>query len=85
MSMQICENKIIVRSAECDASPEEVGYDGSRLSFLNQHIQALIDEKRIWSGSYCLWKDVKVFADAAIGGLACPWMGRTTFEPDTLF
>lgn len=85
MFMQICENQIVVRSAPCDASPEEVGYDAERLCFLNRHIQALIDEKKIWSGSYCLWKNGKVIADAAIGGLACPWMGRTTFEPDTLF
>lgn len=74
-----------VTQAECDALPEEVNYDSSRLELLNRHIQSLIDEKLIWSGSYCLWRNGKVFADAAIGELACPWQGRTKFMPDTFF
>lgn len=75
----------IVRTAECEASPEEVKYDGTRLQVLNRHIQSLIDEGIILSGSYCLWRQGKVFADAAIGSLACPWQGRTAFLPDTFF
>ena len=87
MSMQHCENEndMVVRCAPCDATPGSVGYDPERLSFIHRHVQSLIDEKNIWSGSYCLWKNGKVFADAAIGTLARPWMGNSLFQPDTLF
>lgn len=68
-----------------DATPAEVGYDASRLELLNKHIQSLMDDGLIWSGSYCLWKNGKVFANAAIGDLAVEWQGRDKFLPDTLF
>lgn len=71
--------------AECEATPAEVGYDAKRLEVLNRHMQSLIEEKLIWSGSYCLWRQGKIFADAAIGTLACSWQGRTLFVPDTFF
>lgn len=74
-----------VIQAECDATPEEVNYAEERLEVLNRHIQSLIDEKMIVSGSYCLWRHGKVFADAALGNLAREWHGRTKFMPDTLF
>ncbi len=67
------------------ATPVDVGYDESRLDMLNKHIQSLIDDGLIWAGSYCLWKNGKVFANAAIGDLACEWQGRDKFLPDTLF
>lgn len=69
----------------CEASPEEVRYDASRLGVLNQHIQSLIEEKVILSGSYCLWRNGKIFADAALGSLAREWQGRKLFTPDTFF
>lgn len=81
--IQQIQTKII--SAECDALPEEVDYDADRLDYLNKYIQSMIDQRMIWSGSYCLWRHGKVFADTAIGNLACPWMGNTVFRPDTLF
>lgn len=81
--IQQLQTKVI--RAECDARPEEVGYDAERLVFLNKYIQSLIGQGKIRSGSYCLWRHGKVFADAAIGSLACPWMGNTLFRPDTLF
>ncbi len=68
-----------------DVMPTEVGYDPSRLNMINKHIQSLIDDGIIWSGSYCLWKNGKVFANAAIGELAVEWQGRKKFLPDTLF
>lgn len=74
-----------VIQAECEAAPEEVDYDPERLLVLNHHIQRLIDEKIIVSGSYCLWRRGKVFADAALGNLACEWQGREKFMPDTFF
>ncbi|MBD5526024.1 MAG: beta-lactamase family protein [Lachnospiraceae bacterium] len=72
-------------SAECDSSPEEVDYDANRLDYLNKYIQSMIDQGMIKSGSYCLWRHGKIFADVAIGNLAYPWMGNTVFRPDTLF
>lgn len=66
-----------VIQAKCDATPKEVNYDGERLEVLNRHIQSLIDEKVIVSGSYCLWRHGKVFADTALGNLAREWHGRT--------
>lgn len=74
-----------VVNALCDCSPEEIDYDSGRLEVLNQHLQSLIEEGKILSGSYCLWRHGKVFADAALGSLACPWQGRSAFLPDTLF
>lgn len=74
-----------VIQSECEASPEEEDYDSKRLDVLNQHIQSLIDEQIILSGSYCLWRHGKVFADAALGNLACRWHERTKFMPDTFF
>jgi CubicO group peptidase (beta-lactamase class C family) len=68
-----------------DTTPFGAGYDESRLEFLNKHIQSLIEEGMIWSGSYCLWKNGRVFANAAIGKLAAAWQGRENFLPDTLF
>lgn len=75
----------IVTYGNTDTTPLDVGYDVSRLDMLNKHIQSLIDDGLIWSGSYCLWKNGKVFANAAIGSLAVEWQGRKKFLPDTLF
>lgn len=80
---QRLEMKVI--QAPCEAEPEEVDYDSERLIVLNRHIQKMIDEKIILSGSYCLWRRGKVFADAALGNLACEWQGRSRFMPDTFF
>ncbi|MBR4083614.1 MAG: beta-lactamase family protein [Lachnospiraceae bacterium] len=72
-------------SADCEASPEDVNYDCNRIQVLNRHIQNMIDEGLIWSGSYCLWRNGKVFADSAIGTLACEWQGNNAILPNTLF
>lgn len=73
------------RSAPCDCSPGEVGYDEGRLEALNVYLRRLIGEGVILSGSYCLWRRGRVFADTALGGLACAWQGREQFFPDTFF
>ncbi len=71
--------------APCDCSPEDVDYDSGRLETVNRHFQSLIEEGAILSGSYCLWRRGRIFADAALGNLACPWQGRERFMPDTFF
>ncbi|MCM1412677.1 MAG: beta-lactamase family protein [Lachnospiraceae bacterium] len=82
---EITQLKPAVTYGDVEAAPSDVGYDASRLDMLNKHIQSLIDEGLIWSGSYCLWKDGRVFANAAMGRLATEWQGRERFLPDTLF
>ncbi len=74
-----------VISRECEAAPEEVGYDGERLHVLDRHMQSMLERGMIRSGSYCLMRRGKVFADAAMGALAAPWRGRERFYPDTFF
>lgn len=74
-----------VISGKCDANHKEVNYSEDRIEYLNKYIQSMIDEKMIWSGSYCLCRNGKVFANNAIGTLATPWMGNTLFTPNTLF
>lgn len=74
-----------VINGTCDVPAEEIGYDKQRIEVLNRHIQSMIKEGLIWSGSYCLCRYGKVFANAAIGNLACNWMGNSKFWPDTLF
>lgn len=69
----------------CEATPEEVHFDESRLEVLNRHMQSMIDRGMIWSGSYCLARYGKVFADTALGKLARPWQERERFQPDTFF
>lgn len=69
----------------CEATAEEVGYDGSRLSVLDRHLQSMLERGMIRSGGYCLLKNGKVFADAAMGRLAVPWQGRERFLPDSFF
>lgn len=71
--------------AACETTPEEVGYDKSRLDVLNRHLQSMIDRDMIWSGSYCLARNGKVFADSSVGSMAVRWQGREKFEPDTFF
>ena len=82
---EIIKLKPTVVYGNIDATPFEVGYDASRLDMLNKHIQGLMDDGLIWSGSYCLWKNGKVFANAAVGNMAEEWQGRSKFLPDTLF
>ncbi len=68
-----------------DATPDEVRYDGNRIDYLNKYIQSLIEEGLIRSGSYCLCRNGKIFADNAMGTLAVQWMGNDKVTPDTLF
>lgn len=70
---------------KCDCLPEEADYDSGRLQVLNQHIESFIREGRICSGSYCLWRHGKIFADVSLGRLAMEWQGNIKFRPDTFF
>ncbi len=51
-------------------TPEEVGYDASRIDAVNKHFEDLIAKKKIISANYCMARDGKVFAEAALGKLS---------------
>lgn len=47
--------------------PEDVNYDGSRFEVLNKHFEKMIEKDQLQGATYCLSRDGKVFANAAIG------------------
>jgi CubicO group peptidase (beta-lactamase class C family) len=51
-------------------TPDEVGYDPSRIDAVNRHFEDLIAKKKIISANYCMVRDGKVFADVALGKLS---------------
>lgn len=50
-------------------TPEEVGYDASRIDVLHNHFQKLMDQKKILAASYCVSRYGKTFMQGAIGPL----------------
>jgi len=50
-----------------DCTPNEVGYDESRIPILNNHLQKLIDENVIFGTTYCASRRGKVFLHGALG------------------
>ncbi len=48
-------------------TPEEVGYDSSRFSVLNNHFNTMIDKGELQGAAYCLSRDGKVFMNASLG------------------
>lgn len=74
---------VIEGNVEC--MPEEVDYEGERIDLLNRHFQSMIDRKLILSGSYCMARDGKVFADNSLGHFANDERFDKPFEPDTIY
>ena len=54
-------------SDKIECTPEETGYDSTRLVTLNNHFQRLVDEKLIHGASYCIAHKGKVIAAGSIG------------------
>ncbi|WP_040948935.1 serine hydrolase domain-containing protein [Gorillibacterium massiliense] len=52
-----------------ECSPEEVGYDASRIDVLHTHFQRMIDKKQLQSASYCVSRYGKTFMHGAVGPL----------------
>jgi CubicO group peptidase (beta-lactamase class C family) len=65
--------------------PKEVSYQEERLTVLNNHFLKMIDKKELISGSYCLARNNKVFADVAMGNLSYDEKDNRMFKPDTIF
>ena len=65
-------------------SPFDVGYNGDRLSILNDHFNKMIKANEIQSANYCLSRDGKVFANTAIGKLSYKESDDRPLRPDTI-
>lgn len=77
------EGKVITSNNVCQ--PAEAGYQGERLEVLNKHFQEMIDKKELLSASYCLSRNGKIFADAALGKFSYEEEDQRPFTPDTIF
>jgi CubicO group peptidase (beta-lactamase class C family) len=71
-------------SAKTPFAPEDVAYDGSRIDALNKHLQRLIDANELQAACYCLSRDGKVFANAALGKLSFRKDDPREMRPDTV-
>ena len=65
-------------------TPEEAGYDSSRIEALNRHFQDLIEKNMIISANYCMAREGKIFADTAIGKLSFREDDTRPLLPDTI-
>lgn len=68
-----------------DCQPEEVGYNEERLNVLNKHFETMIQEGKLLSGSYCLARENKVFANNAIGKLSYVKEDKREFQPESIY
>lgn len=69
---------------QTDNTPEEVGYDDSRITVLTEHFEELIKKKKILSANYCLARDGIIFANNAVGKLSYREEDTRELKPDTV-
>jgi CubicO group peptidase (beta-lactamase class C family) len=77
-------NELIIKGKPLFSS-KEVCYQEERLDILNKHFLEMIEKKEIISGSYCLSRHNKIFADTAIGSLSYDENDDRKFMPNTIF
>lgn len=77
-------NEQIIKS-NTPFSPKEAHYQEERLEVLNEHFLEMIERKEVISGSYCLSRDNKMFADVAIGSFSYDEKDNRKFTTDTIF
>ncbi|MBS5932975.1 MAG: beta-lactamase family protein [Clostridiales bacterium] len=68
-----------------DCSPTDALYQEERLEVVNQCFEKLIQEQKLLSGSYCLARDNKVFANNALGKLTYIEGDERAFQPDSIY
>lgn len=73
-----------IQYGKIEARPEETGYDGSRIAFLNRHFQGLINENKLIGASYCIAKKGKVIAQNALGRYSYRTEDDRPLQPDTI-
>lgn len=64
--------------------PADVNYDKERLTVLDKHFKKMIEKSEILSANYCLSRDGKIFANAAIGKLSYREDDDRQLQPDTI-
>lgn len=67
-----------------DCSPEQAGYDESRIEVLNNHLQGLINDGEIQCASYCVSRGGKVFMHGAVGPLSYKKEDQTPLTPEAV-
>ncbi|MBC8059698.1 MAG: beta-lactamase family protein [Clostridiaceae bacterium] len=77
-------NEMIIKG-KVPFSPKEANYQEERLEVLNKHFLEMVEKKELVSGSYCLSRNNKVFADTGIGNLSFEEKDERVFAPDTIF
>ncbi|BCN31498.1 serine hydrolase domain-containing protein [Anaeromicropila herbilytica] len=77
------KNQII--KADTPYTLDEVRYQKERLDVLNNHFLKMIEKKELVSGSYCISRDNKIFADVAMGKLSFKEEDERAFEPNSIF
>jgi CubicO group peptidase (beta-lactamase class C family) len=64
--------------------PADVNYDKERLTVLDKHFKKMIEKNEILSANYCLSRDGKIFANAAIGKLSYREDDNRQLQTDTI-
>lgn len=75
---------MILQRGSIDETPEQVGYDSSRVEALNTHLWKMIDNKKLIGASYCIAKDDKVIANNALGYSSYKRDKEKLMMPDTV-
>ncbi len=71
-------------NSETPFLPSDVGYNGERLNILNNHLLKMIDANELQGANYCLARDGKVFANAAMGKFSYLENEDRLMQPDTI-
>lgn len=74
--MEIIRGKI-------DCTPEEIGFDGSRLDVLHKHLQKLMDKEIIFGAEYTISYKGKIIANNSMGRRS--GLTQDKMLPDTVF
>lgn len=71
-------------SFDTNFTPDEVNYEGERVTTLTHFFEDLVEKKKILSANYCLARDGKVFANNAVGKLSFREEDPRELQPDTI-
>ncbi len=61
---------MLFSAGQVDCTPEEVGYDASRIGVLHAHFKKLMDQNKIQAASYCVSRYGKTFMHGALGPIS---------------
>lgn len=75
---------MLYTQGKTDCVPDKVGYDESRITVLNNHLQGLINDGEIQCASYCVSRGGKVFMHGAVGSRSYKKEDNTPLSPDAV-